>query len=143
MVYFKELCMKTQLLCTFTTTELLEKTLASIKSSYDIAFDTIYILYNVEDPEQICCTYNINVEAPLKKMEIPDGTISLHRKKLTNTLYTINALNSLVISLNGSMDKNYKINWEDYKNTILVTAYGKLKIVRTELKTIKKVSDIG
>lgn len=134
--------MKTQLLCTFTTTDLLDTTLRNIKSSYDVAFDTIYVLKNKDDELQLCCTYNINIESDLRTLDIPDGTISLHRKKLTNTLYTINALNALVVSLNGSMDKNFKIDWNDYKNTILVTAYGKLKVITTELKSIVKVQEI-
>ena len=49
---------------------------------------------------------------------IPD-TISLHRKKNTNTLYTINALNDLIRELNaGKLDKTYPIKWENYKNSL-------------------------
>jgi len=50
------------------------------------------------------------------------NTILLHRKKESNTLYTINALNALVKTLNnGYVDPNYKVEWNDYKNTILLT----------------------
>ena len=50
------------------------------------------------------------------------NTILLHRKKESNTLYTINALNTLVKTLNnGYADPNYRIEWTDYKNTILLT----------------------
>ena len=133
----------TTLLCTFCTEEMLQETLNKIIQSYSISFDTIYILEDVENPNSICCTYNVNTNEPLKTGEIPDSTISLHRKKSTNTLYTINALNLLVTELNGgSMDKNFKITWEDYKNTILVTAYGKLKKIPTKLRAIIKVSEI-
>lgn len=134
----------TQLLCTFCPEEMLQETLNKIVDSYSISFDTIYILENTDSPNSLCCTYNINVDEPLKTGEIPESTISLHRKKSTNTLYTINALNLLVAELNGgNVDKNFKITWEDYKNTILVTAYGKLKKIPTKLRAIIKVSEMA
>jgi hypothetical protein len=132
----------TQLLCTFTTVDELDTTLAQIVENYDIAFDTIYVLENIDSPVSLCCTYNINLEAVVGD-NIPDATISLHRKKATNTLYTINALNMLVAELNGGkMDKQFALPWDDFRNTILVTAYGKLKRVNTKLKKIVKVSDV-
>lgn len=134
--------MRTQLLCTFCTEEALNETLQSIVKTYDVAFDSIYVLENVEVPSSLCCTYNINVDGTMSG-PVPDSTISLHRKKSTNTLYTINALNLLVAELNnGILDKGFKVPWENYKNTILVTAYGKLKKINTKLVRIIKVSDI-
>jgi len=38
------------------------------------------------------------------------NTISLHRKKITNTLYTINALNELIKTINnGVLDTKYQV----------------------------------
>jgi hypothetical protein len=49
-------------------------------------------------------------------------TILLHRKKESNTLYTINALNTLIRSLNGGrLNKNFIVEWTAYKNCILLT----------------------
>lgn len=133
---------QTQLLCTFTVEDELDNTLRKIVNTYDIAFDTIYVLQNTDTPCALCCTYNILVGSDIEG-DIPPATISLHRKKSTNTLYTINALNLLVADLNnGRMDKRFQIPWEEYRNTILVTAYGKLKIIHTRLDKIVKVSDI-
>lgn len=135
---------KTQLLCTFATPEILDGVLTRITTSYTIAFGTIYILTNMDDPEQLCCTYNIDVETTGVLRDVPSGTISLHRKKATNTLYTINALNMLVSELNGgTIDPTYKVNWEDYRNAILVTAYGKFKRINTKLFKIIKTSELG
>lgn len=132
----------TQLLCTFCTTETLDLTLKRIVTAYDITFDTIYVLDNVDMPNAICCTYNVNLDADIKG-DIPDATISLHRKKATNTLYTINALNLLIAELNGGhVDKGFKVPWDDYRNTILVTAYNKFKKITTKLNKIVKVQDI-
>ena len=131
-----------QLLCTFCTTDTLDATLKQIVIAYDVTFDTIYVLDNLDTPNAICCTYNVNVDAE-QKGDIPDATISLHRKKATNTLYTINALNLLIADLNGGyVDKGYKIPWDDHRNTILVTAYNKFKKITTKLNKIVKVQDI-
>lgn len=132
----------TQLLCTFSATDFIELTLQQIVSNYSISFETIYILENVDTPESLCCTYNIPTDSVVGT-KVPEATISLHRKKATNTLYTINALNALVAELNGGVqDKRFIVPWEDYKNTILVTAYGKLKRINTKLHRIVKVGDI-
>ena len=133
---------QTQLLCTFCTTDTLDDTLKKIVGAYTVVFDTIYILENIEISSTLCCTYNIEVAASIKG-NIPDSTISLHRKKSSNCLYTINALNLLIADLNGgNIDREFKVPWENYKNTILVTAYNKLKIIHTKLNNIVKISDI-
>lgn len=135
--------MQTQLLCTFCTNETLDSTLKKIVETYDIAFDTIYVLENVENSNSLCCTYNVDVDGPIRG-NIPDATISLHRKKATNTLYTINALNLLISELNnGHVDKGFKVPWDDFNNTILVTAYNKLKKIVTKLNKIVKIQDIA
>jgi hypothetical protein len=130
----------TTLLCTFCTTDVLNETILNIVNNFQVVFDSIYVLENVDTPSSLCCTYNIAVNS---STIIPESTISLHRKKLTNTLYTINALNLLVAELNGGVvDKKFQIPWQDYKNTILVTAYGKLKRINTRLLEIVKTNEI-
>lgn len=130
----------TQLLCTFCTEDTLNETVKKVINTYKVSFDSIYVLKNTEDGKSLCLTYNVEVrDTPLF---VPESTISLHRKKSSNTLYTINALNLLITELNnGKFDKSYKVKWDDYKNTILVTAYSKLKKIQTELKEIIKVSE--
>ena len=67
----------------------------------------------------------------------PASTISVHRKKQTNTIYTINALNALIAEKNGGLiDKSYKVEWEELKNSVLVTAQGRLKVVKTKMQQI-------
>lgn len=132
-----------QLLCTFTTVDNLDTTIKNIISSYTIAFDKIYVLENIEIPNSLYCTYNIDLSSTKNSPTPPPYTISLHRKKLSNTLYTINALNLLVLELNnGISDPNFEIPWEDYKGTILVSAYKKLKVIKTKLNKIVDIRDI-
>lgn len=132
-----------QLLCTFCSENTLSDTIKKIVNSYEIALGSIYILENVDNPGNFCCTYNIST-AVNDLGTMPESTISLHRKKSTNTLYTINALNMLVAQLNGgTIDASYKVPWENYRNCILVTAYGKLKKIPTRLKKIIQVNELG
>jgi hypothetical protein len=50
------------------------------------------------------------------------NTISVHRKKETNTLYTVNALNEIIQRLNnGVLDKTYQLEWYNYQNSLLLT----------------------
>ena len=131
----------TQLLCTFCIEDDLEKTIQRITSCYDIAFNSIYILDNLDEEGALCCTYNIVTESKIQE-PIPPSTISLHRKKQTNTLYTINALNKLVAEQNdGLVDKKFQVNWDELRNMILVTQYGHLKKIHTKVKKIIKLDE--
>ena len=68
---------------------------------------------------------------------ILDNTILLHRKKDSNTLYTINALNDLIKELNGGiLDMKYKVNWSEYRNCNLLTTGGELKRLDTKVHDI-------
>lgn len=130
--------MQTQLLCTFTYKERLDNALESIQEAYEIAFDKIFVLKNAEQPSELFCTYNIDTT---EKYDILPKTISIHRKKRTNTLYTINALNELIRSLNdGVLDKTYQIPWDQYDNSLLVTNNDSFKKIDTELHDIIQVN---
>lgn len=125
--------MRTQLLCTFTNKKSLEKTLDIITDTYSILYDKIFI-YDEDNKLNNILTYNIS---HLLKDSSLDNTISIHRKKETNTFYTINALNALIASLNnGICDRQFKINWNDYENQILLVRNDELTRVKIIFKCI-------
>jgi len=129
--------MSNKLFCTFATEDSLESVLNQIQERYKIIYNKIFVLYSKSQDEYIC-TYNVdfgNVGAFL------ENTILVHRKKESNTLYTINALNTLIKELNGGvLDTTYKINWTDYRNCILLTKSPDLKRINTKLyKMLKKL----
>jgi|TARA_Y100001972_G_scaffold112837_1_gene146925 hypothetical protein len=127
--------MKTQLLCTFTKLSELNQKINIIIECNDIVFNKIYVFQNEEDKNQLICTYNVEYDDNFMQ-GIPD-TISLHRKKNTNTLYTINALNDLIRELNGGkLDKSYPIQWENYTNCLLLTNETGLNKIPTKIYTI-------
>lgn len=126
--------LKNKLFCTFSSKDGLERTLDTIKSEYVIMYSKIFVLESADSDEYLC-TYNIEVpETPAK---ILSNTILLHRKKETNTLYTINSLNTLIKQLNnGVLDTTFKINWSDYQNTVLLTQGSELKKLATKIYKI-------
>ena len=131
-VYLNE-DMSNKLFCTFSTEEGLEDVLSSIQEKYRIIYNKIFVLYSKSQDEYIC-TYNVDFGNIGTFLE---NTILVHRKKETNTLYTINALNTLIKELNGGvLDTSYRINWADYRNCVLLTKGPELKRVNTKLYKI-------
>jgi len=125
--------MRTLLLCTFTNIKLLTKSVDTIIEKYDVLYNKIFVLKNMADTRELMCTYNVEKD---NGDSLPN-TISLHRKKQTNTLYTINALNKAIESANnGVLDKSFQLNWEAYRDCILLTNDSGLNRIDTEVKEI-------
>ena len=140
--------METQLLCTFCTLDELVDTCQNISEKYQVVSNKIFVLENMEeaadiysdDEQQLILTYNVT-NADLS--DVLNSTISVHRKKQTNTIYTINALNKLIMEKNnGILDKRFRVDWEELENMVLVTAYGKLKKIQTQVKQILRLDEI-
>jgi len=127
--------MKTQLLCTFTKRNKLNEAVDIIVSCNDILYDKIYVFANNDDEHQLICTYNVEYSEDF--VENVQDTISLHRKKQSNTLYTINALNEVIRELNGGvLDKRFPIPWDDYYNSLLLTNENGLNKIPTKIHSI-------
>jgi len=132
--------MKTQLLATFTNKTDLDTTVEKIKGAYTIAFGKIYVLQNEGNVNELICTYNVDLEAGADYNDVK-GTISLHRKKHSNTLYTINALNEVIANLNnGLIDSKFIVPWENFKNTLMVTNSDGLNKISTRIYKIIKIN---
>ena len=89
---------------------------------------------------QLVCTFvkKYQIDQALKEIkdEFLSGSILVHRKTETNTIYTINALNELIMDLNnGILDKRFPIEWERYQDTLLLKRPDGLKLLKIE--TIK------
>ena len=125
-----------KLFCTFTDLEGLDALIEDIQSKYTIIYNKMFVLEIVGKDEYVV-TYNVdqgNVHT------IPDNTILVHRKKESNTLYTINALNELIKKLNGGVvDTKYKIDWQHYRNCVLLTQHNDLNQLNTKIYKIIEV----
>lgn len=131
--------MNTQLLCTFTTKADLEKTLQQILERYTIVYNYIYVLQNKGNLEELFITYNIDTtNQPAKPLT---GTILIHRKKESNTLYTINALNELIKEENsGKLDKGFMLDWAKFRNCIILTNVSGTKRIQTRVCDVIEVN---
>jgi len=128
---------RSHLLCTFTNKKECEQTLLLVNNSHEILYNKIYILQNVDNDYQLYITYNVELG---RDDEFLPKTISVHRKKQTNTLYTINALNEIIKENNGGkIDERYEIDWSDYTNTLLLTNDDGANIINTKLYKIINV----
>ena len=122
-----------KLFCTLTTLEELDNLIDSITSKYKVMYNKIFVLH-VKSNDEYVCTYNIDQG---NVSDIPSNTILVHRKKESNTLYTINALNELIKRLNGGVvDTRFPIEWQHYRNTILLTQHDELKQLKTKIYKI-------
>lgn len=128
-----------KLFATFSKKEDINQTLDIITGRYSILYNKIFILES-KDSDEFVCTYNID-PGNMSTMSVLSNTILLHRKKESNTLYTINALNTLIKTLNnGHTDPHFKVDWNDYRNTILLTqGHDQLRKLET---TIHKIINI-
>ena len=122
-----------KLFCTFTDLDGLEVLIEDIKAKYDIIYNKLFVLEIVGKDEYVI-TYNVD---QTNLNSIPENTILVHRKKETNTLYTINALNELIKKLNGGVvDTRYRVDWQHYKNCILLTQHNELSQLNTKIYKI-------
>lgn len=134
-IYYKN-DMLNKLFCTFTEEEHLNDKIQNISKLYEVKYNKIFA-FSLKNTSELILTYNIELG---NISGIPSNTVLVHRKKETNTLYSINALNLLIESLNnGKIDPNYIVNWELYKNSLLLTNDNTLRILQTKLYKIFQV----
>ena len=120
--------MKTQLVCTFTRKYQIQDTLQNIKDNFSILNNKVFHFKSLETKEDSILSYNIVMDTYKKFLP---NSIMVHQKKETNTIYTINALNELIINLNnGILDKKYPIEWERYRNCALLKNKEGFKVVK-------------
>ena len=132
--------MKSQLLATFTTKDNLDDTIKKITDAYTIIFSKVYVLQNENIVNELICTYNVDIQNGVDYNKVM-GTISLHRKKHSNTLYTINALNECIKNLNnGVMDSKFMVPWENFKNMLMVTNSDGLNKINTRIYKIIEIN---
>ena len=128
--------MNNKLYCTFLQDEGVDEVVDRILEEHDILFNKIFVLVALDD-DKTMLTYNI--DGPVYNLQL-QNTILVHRKKQTNTLYTINALNEVIKYLNGGvLDTTYQVDWSKFRNSLLLTRPGGFKKVRTRLKTIIEI----
>ena len=122
--------MRTQLLCTFAHRKDLDLIVDYISKSYSISEKRMFVFCDSNNKSELYVTYNVEPDDYSKT----PNTIMIHRKKETNTLYTVNALNAIILKANnGVLDKTFIINWPFYENSLLLTDGEELKHIHLDL----------
>jgi len=126
-----------QLLCTFANSLNYIDVLKEIPNQYTLIDNKIFIFANETNLRELYLTFNVEKNDRNNRFK---GTISIHRKKQTNTLYTLNAMNKLIADENnGVFDKSFQLNWDLYKNSIILTNEVGVKIVPLKLFSISEI----
>lgn len=128
---------KTKLLCTFTNRNNLYRTIKMIENKCELTNDRVYVLENVDNNNELLITYNVyDFEENLPH------TVYVHRKKETNTLYSLNAMNEVIKEMNGGvLDKSIMVPWEKYENSFLILRDQELHQINTQLFSAMNIKD--
>jgi hypothetical protein len=126
---------RTQLLCTFTNDGEFENIVDRILKEFELFSRKIFVL-KLHPSKELVVSYNI---IPNSSKFLP-STIMVHRKKESNTMYTINALNRLIVDESGQMDKSYQVDWDTYRNSVILTDGNGYKVMKTSLFRIIDVN---
>ena len=125
-----------KLLCSFVSKEELEQRIEEIYNSYSVLSGKVYVL-SIVDSEELLATYNVQST----ERGLLASTFIANRKKDYNVVYTINALNCLIMELNGGvLDKTYKLDWSKYRNMILLTTGGVGGVRKLETRIFRIIS---
>jgi len=130
------------LLASFITSDSDEEIMAEVENiaaTLPLSNNMIFLLKLLDEPTKKIITYNALIEKgqPLNSRLF---TMRIHRKKTTNTLYTINALNAAVAKDNdGQTGKHLKLDWSKYENSIMLVTGPNLVVHPVEVLRIFRV----
>ena len=123
-----------QLLCTFSTAKDFRASADEIRKFYEVYSNRVFAFVNTQNPKEMYLTYNVlNMRKDAPKFL---NTILIHRKKQTNTLYTLNAMNRLIEEENGHADKTFIINWKLYENSLIITGDVSIRIIPLKITSV-------
>lgn len=129
--------MNTQLLCTFVKKSDLDLVIDYVSKTYELPEKRIFVFENTANSNDLYCTYNI---LRTNLVDYGKNTILIHRKKESNTLYTVNALNVIIRNMNnGVLDKTLPINWALYSNSLLLTSEGNLRQIKLHFFEVRNI----
>jgi len=127
---------KILLLASFLKSDSLDFFLNKIQKNFGVKKENVFF-FKLDNGDYLI-TYKLQLDIDSKidiKKELPK-TIQVHKKG--DTIFTINALNKLIekeSGLNGNVNhKDYKINWETFKNKLIL-----LKADNLEISNIERV----
>ena len=123
--------------------EEVEMVVQNIVNSVLLTNKYIFVMSDEEDPENRIITYNADGHnSDIREVTGGHFTLRLHRKKKTNTLYTINGLNLAIQKEHGRTGRDLQLDWEGYRNGILLSKNATLKVIQAKLEQIMEVENL-
>jgi hypothetical protein len=123
--------MRVLLMC-FSSTEDYRNKLQEIREVFR-PNSNIFVLENRFDDNEIFITFNTEYNFKI------GGCIKVNKRKSTNTIFTIDAVNYLSIQENGVIDKDWIPNWNEFENCLLLMRDGGFSVIPTKVKEIIKL----
>lgn len=121
-----------QLLCTFSNNISYKHDIRKISNLYPLNKIKYFVFENDNNKKDVYITYNIEILSG--NFNKYPSTISIHRKKETSTLYTLNSMNKLITEENnGVFDKTFNLNWSLYRNCLILTGDISVRIINIKL----------
>lgn len=120
-----------KLLCTFCCNEDTDLAVDAILSKYQLLYKKIYVFENLSKPNGVILSYNVS-----GFKSFLTNTISINRNSKSNTLYTINAMNRIIVDELGYLDKQFIIDWKYYSNKLLTTSSDN-ELIQSDLRFVE------
>lgn len=117
-----------RLYCTFVSKDKADELATELRKETQ---DKIFIL-DIGKEQEVVITYNTE-RVP---EELLAATVLCHRHKSTRTIYTINALNTIIQTETGHLDTKYTVDWTKYQDSLLVVQDKQLIKFRTKIINI-------
>ena len=120
--------------------EEVELVIQSIVNNVLLTNKYIFVMSDEDDPDNRIITYNADGHnSDIREVTGGHFTLRLHRKKKTNTLYTINGLNLAIEDEHGRTGRDLQLDWEKYRSTVIVSHGNTLKTIPVTLEKILEV----
>lgn len=124
---------KTTLLASFVFPERLDWFLNYLESKFNITKDKVFCYQNIDDESKLILTFKLIVQEGkrLNLKELFPNAIPIHKRG--DAIYTINALNKLILKETGGSEgnidfKSVKIDWDKFQNNLILINDGELSI---------------
>lgn len=106
--------------------------LEKLNVKFNISYDKMFVYSIDKNNYEYLVTFRTN-NKELYLKEIKNSTV-MHVKN--GCIFSINALNKLIEKETGENNKEYQLNWDSYKDKLIILTNGKLSI-----DSINKIDD--
>lgn len=131
---------KILLLATFVSPDYLDKFLFKIYKKFNVNKKNVFVFETEEDNLLLTYKLTLDIDQKINIKEELHKTVQIHKKG--TTFFTINALNKLIekefnINFGNVNYTDYNLDWDKYKDSIILLKNNELDILRLKKKIIE------